>query len=169
LIGTIMADEIIAAMRNALLYDAGTGAITWISPTSHNVRAGAPAGTKTAQGYLHFKFRGRRYLAHRVAWALQHGCWPAGLIDHKDGNRSNNAAGNLRDVTPSINSQNQRTAHSSSRSGLMGVNWRQDKRRWQATIRELGKSTHIGYFCTADEAHTAYLLRKRAAHAGCTI
>ena len=39
------------------------------------------------------------YRAHRVIWALVHGEWPEGQIDHINGVRDDNRLENLRVVT----------------------------------------------------------------------
>lgn len=46
-------------------------------------------------------------MAHRLAWLYVHGEWPQREIDHKDNVRHHNWIGNLRDVSHSVNMQNQ--------------------------------------------------------------
>jgi hypothetical protein len=41
--------------------------------------------------------------AHRIAFALANGRWPDMVVDHIDGDRTNNRPGNLREVTQGEN------------------------------------------------------------------
>lgn len=58
----------------------------------------------TNLGYGRFKFAGKSYLAHRVAWELVHGCIPKGMhVDHVCRNRRCCNPAHLRVVTPRQN------------------------------------------------------------------
>ena len=164
-----MSDELAQKMTAALAYNVQTGLLTWASPTARNVTPGAAAGSLASNGYLHLKFGGRRYLAHRVVWLLAHGAWPSGVIDHINGDRRDNRLANLRDVDCATNMQNQRSAHANSASGVLGVVWRKEKRRWTASIKRDGKAVHLGYFPTQEAARVAYVEAKRQRHPGCTL
>lgn len=155
-------------VREVLDYDAETGIFTWKVRLSIRVPAvGAPAGTKTKVGYLQGAIRGYRTYMHRLAWVWMTGEWPANHIDHINGDRSDNRWTNLRDVTRSVNLQNQRKAAANSSTKLLGAHPFQG--RFKAEIGVNGKSRHIGCFATAEEAHAAYVAAKREFHAGCTI
>ena len=154
-------------LRELLQYNADTGLFTWLERVDGRVKAGSVAGYKSGVGYLQVCVLGRQYLAHRLAWFYFYSHWPKGQIDHISGDRSNNSIKNLRDVSRRVNSQNQRRAMSNNICGLLGVS--PSRGRWQAQIVLDGKVTHIGRFDTPEEAHAAYLGKKRLMHAGCTI
>ena len=116
-------------------------------------------------GYIIVTVSKVQYLAHRIAWLLYHGTWPTKFIDHINGNRSDNRIENLREADSSINAQNVRVAR--CRSGLLGVRIR--KGRYEANISVGQRSIYLGRFDTAEEAHSAYVNKKREIHAGCTI
>lgn len=156
-------------LREALAYDQESGEIRWRIRVGQRALAGSIAGTPGVHPYGRIMFRGKVYLAHRVAWFLHYGEWPEQEIDHIDGNRGNNRICNLRDVAPIVNCQNLRTARTDSRSGLLGCHWNKKSNAWHAQIRFGGRIKHIGSFTTKDEAHAAYLNVKREVHAGCTI
>ena len=158
-----------ARLRELLHYDPETGSISWAQPQSNRVQRGAAAGTKTKLGYLRIGISGRDYLAHRVAWALHHGAWPAGVIDHIDGDTMNNRLSNLRDVSAAVNMQNRRTPTRGTASGALGATWHQASRSWHARIKTGGKTTSLGYHATPEQAHAAYVEAKRRLHSGCTI
>lgn len=76
----------------------------------------------------------------------------ATVIDHIDGDRSNNLLSNLRRVT-----QRENVTYGKSSTGLVGCYWNKRIKQWHSQIRINGKPTHIGYFNSEDEAHQAYI------------
>jgi hypothetical protein len=108
------------------------------------------------------------FRAHRLAWFYVHGVWPAGDIDHIDGNPANNAIANLRCVTRSVNMENQRRARADNKLGVMGVSQR-GHNKFRATIVVSGKVQRLGNFSNPEAAHAAYRAAKRRLHVGCTI
>lgn len=90
-------------------------------------------------------------------------------VDHIDGDKLNNRWSNLRVVTQAVNNQNLRSARVGSKSGLIGAHWNKQDKKWQAGIRINGKNVHLGKFDTPEEAHAAYIAKKREVHDGCTI
>lgn len=150
-------NEDIAHLRQHFHYDAETGKLYKL------------VGHECAGGYQRISFNGRLFQAHRLAWAIAHGKWPEDLIDHINGDRSDNRLSNLRDVSARVNLQNERKARKNSRSGLLGASWSKVTKRWAARIHYDGKHRHLGYFDTPQEAHAAYLAAKRLFHTGNTI
>lgn len=73
------------------------------------------------------------------------------LIDHADGNCSNDKIENLRKAS---SSQNQANKIGTGRSGVKGVYNR--GKRFYSTIKINKKSKYLGMFSTAEEAHEAY-------------
>lgn len=129
---------------------------------------GSVAGTlDVSNGYRRVRVGGVRLKEHRVAFAMHHGHWPAGEVDHIDGDRQNNRPANLRDVSRAENGQNQRRPRKGSRSGLLGVIAHGN--RWRAEIKSHGKTKNLGAFATPEEAHAAYLQAKREIHSTCSI
>ena len=128
------------------------------------------SGGINAHGYERFSvtYQGRvREIAfHRVLWAMAHGTVPP-MLDHINGDRSDNRLANLRVVDHTTNMQNQRNAMRDNRTGFLGVS--PSGGRYRATIRVSGKQKYLGLFDTAEAAHEAYLAAKRELHGGCTI
>ena len=156
-------------LRELLQYDPETGVFTWRVSRGRTAKAGGVAGADT-HGYVVIMIDGKGYGAHRLAWLYVHGVWPTGHIDHVYGDTSDNRIKVLRDVTQSVNSQNQRSAKRNNKSsGLLGAYWHNISNKWMSHISFGGKKRHLGMFATAQEAHEAYMAAKRQFHEGCTI
>lgn len=154
--------------HSLLDYDPTSGLLRWKVSTGPMIRVGAVAGYRSTRDYIRVRYAGKQYQAHRLAWLLANGRYPSGLIDHINGDRTDNRLSNLRDATPAINSQNQRRATVRNKSsGLLGVT--RNRAGWQASVRLNGRQHHVGTFKTPEEAHVAYLEAKRRLHPGCTI
>lgn len=153
----------------ALSYDPRDGLFRWIAPPNQSIRRGEVAGSKHPRyGYIRIGVDGRYYMAHRLAWLYVCGRWPEHHIDHINGDRADNRIENLRDVTSSVNSQNQRKAHPNNKgSGLLGVS--QNHWKWTARIKVGGRQLNLGTYDAPEEAHAAYLTAKRQLHEGCTL
>jgi hypothetical protein len=78
-------------------------------------------------------------------------------VDHKDGNRENNNAENLRWVTRRQNSHNQRIhRNGGSTSKFIGVCSFTQTNQWRAQITINKKFIHLGLFDTEELAAEAY-------------
>ena len=156
----------IERVRELLAYDQTTGELTWRRSTNRRIRVGSVAGGRH-EGYIVISVDGVSIYAHRIAWLLTHGKWPAGEVDHKNGNGTDNSIDNLREGPRKVNMQNIRKAKVTSKSGMLGV--RQRNGSFKARIAIDGRDVLLGSFATADEAHAAYVLAKRQHHEGCTL
>lgn len=122
------------------------------------------------KNYMRVMVDGRQWLAHRLAWLYVHSEWPQGQVDHINGVKTDNRICNLRCVTAAENMQNIRAAKSYNKtSGLLGVCFAKNEKKWKAQISVNGVNRHIGYADTAEQAHRLYLDAKRRLHDGCTI
>lgn len=81
------------------------------------------------------------------------------VIDHVNGDKSDNRLENLRIVT---NRENISTCFRSDRdsfsSEYVGINWDEKASKWKAEIGHKGVRTHLGYYDTEIEASKAYQL-----------
>lgn len=143
-------------VRKVLRYSSETGEFTWLIRPTYSMRSGDHAGAVDSRnGYSRIRINGKLYLAHRLAWLYVNGEWPTDEIDHIDLNRGNNRISNLREATKSENMRNKR-AHRNSKSGVKGVHWHKQHRKYAATIHRDGKSKHIGLFASLKDAAAAY-------------
>ncbi len=157
-------------LKELLSYDPESGLFVWRIARGGRM-PGSDAGTVTNR-YLIINVDRRLYRAHRLAWLYSYGSWPVADIDHIDGDRLNNRISNLRQASRSENMQNQHTARSNNRSGLLGVHYMKRGhrlRRWYSKIKVGEKQKMLGYFLTPEEAHEAYLKAKKLHHPFQTI
>lgn len=151
-----------AELRKLLRYDATSGKLYWLPRVgdpgtvgAFNLRcAGREAFRIGAHGYLIGVINQRGVRAHRVVWALVYGEWPRGEVDHIDGNKTNNTLSNLRVVSHAVNQRNQRRPSHNS-SGVIGVSWHKDKKRWCAHIKREGRQVALGSYRQFEEAVVA--------------
>lgn len=139
-------------------YDPDTGDVFWNQGIGQRVKSGDRAGCTDSEGYRIIVFRRRPYKAHRLIWLLVHGVWPSGLVDHINGDCSDNRLNNLRLATPNQNIRNSKR-HKDNSSGFKGVVFQKHTKTnpWRACITYGGKSRHIGNFSTPEAAHAAYV------------
>lgn len=134
-------------LRECFDYIFSTGELIWRTrPLSHftdsrtmnavNSRfAGNTAGHyHKSNGYLEIRFDGRLYKGHRLIYKLLTGEDPIGMLDHIDGDVSNNKIENLRECTAQENARNsvKRTEKGKASSQYKGVN--KHRRKWITTL-----------------------------------
>lgn len=151
-------------LNDCFNYDCETGVVTWNTrPRVHfasnrscavwNSRyAGLEVGSVGNNGYIYTSLDDDKYLLHRIIWKLHYGVDPIEfIIDHKNNDRTDNRACNLREATESKNSFNSKMS-SANTSGTKGLSW--DKRlcRWHAYITIDKKRYNLGLYSDKDEA-----------------
>lgn len=154
------APEMLTAERLRLLlsYDEATGVFTWRIPRGSMF--GSAALCRRPDGYTVIRVDNKLYRAHRLAWLYVHGRWPAELIDHINGDRSDNRIGNLREASHKDNNGNAHTPRHNT-SGYRGVQWSKKHRMWLAVIHKNNRPVFLGHFDSPEAAHAAYM---EAAH-----
>lgn len=153
-------------LRQLLRYEPETGKLYWrerpLSAFSVNAKgrawnnrfAGKEAFTASLKGYKVGGFDGKGYRAHRVAWAIYFGKWPADQLDHINGDRSDNRIKNLRNVTNAENARN-RCRQGHNNSGHTGVHWHKRDKKWSARVKVGGQDRYIGCFTDKADAIAA--------------
>jgi hypothetical protein len=152
-------------LRDILTYDPKTGKLFWrtrdekyftgarFAKMWNTKFAGKEAFTSIGgRGYLHGAIFRKTFTAHRVAFALHAGKWPSDLIDHINGDRTDNRASNLRTASNLQNSQNRTCVHPSNTSGTRGVTWDSRRKRWFAKITVAEKQIALGRYARIEDA-----------------
>ena len=157
-----------AQARELLDYEPDTGLLMW-RETGRGRRANRMAGSPDKHGYLQTRVQGRIYFNHRLAWLLVHGSWPENVIDHINGDKSDNRIANLRDVSRRTNQENQRKAALSNKTtGLLGASRHRKTGKFVASIQTNRKTKYLGLYVTPEQAHEAYVKAKHQLHQGAT-
>lgn len=148
-------------------YDQETGILTRKVATRRSP-VGSEVGTVACNGYLVFGIydnetqKSKNYLVHRVAFLMMTGRWP-NETDHIDGERTNNAWYNLREVTRSQNNAN-RAVNVNNPTGLKGVSYNKKTGKYIAGICVNGKRMYLGSYDCPTEAHKAYCVVAKVVH-----
>jgi len=114
---------------------------------------GKEAGFTRPDGYCKVSIGGKQYYQHRVIFLWHKGFLPK-LIDHADGDVSNNRIGNLREATSSQNNANR--IPRKNKHGVMGVTKHKPTGLFHAKIRHELTEISLGYYKTPQEAGKAY-------------
>jgi hypothetical protein len=153
-------------LRELLAYDPETGELYWRVRRPGRLKPGEPAGyAHNTIGYRYISVDGQNYLAHRLVWLHVHGRWPAEQIDHINGARSDNRLDNLRECSNAENSQNMHKSRgSNTHIGVVYASRQKRRKKWSARIRTNGRSIHLGWFLTEEEALAARTEAKARFH-----
>lgn len=149
-------------LKEVLLYNPDTGFFTWIKRTG-NRAAGSLAGTPRANEYIQIRVDKKIYLAHRLAWLYVHGVFPPDQLDHINRIRTDNRISNLRLATQAENKQNFSKSRR-NKSGIIGVSWCKQSRKWHARICINGRKTDLGRYDSIEKAAAARAEAKARYH-----
>ena len=129
-------------------------------------KIGDIAGSMSKRGYLTVRIDGKAYPVHRVIWALLYGedSLPEQL-DHINHHRDDNRLCNLRPVTKRDNAKN-KILPSNNTSGVIGVHWNKQKKKWVGAIKINGRSVESRIFSKKEDAiaHRKALEKKYGFH-----
>lgn len=136
-------------------YEQETGLMYWKINASRYIKAGKILGHVNQAGYRKVKFFGTTYMQHRLAWYLHYKTDPKSmLIDHIDGNKSNNKIANLRLADYSQNRINT-GIRSNNKTGVIGVHFCKKRKRYTAVVSANGKRVYQKYFDSLQAASKA--------------
>jgi hypothetical protein len=117
--------------------------------------------TQNPSGYGQIKVGGKMVRAHRVAYELEHGPIPDGLIiDHICHTPACVRPEHLRPATRKQNQENRAGAQANNKSCVRGVSWNAASKKWAAQVQHNGRKVHIGYFATVEEAESAAIAKR---------
>ena len=132
-------------LKDVLHFCESTGIFTRIKRTSNKINIGDKAGYINNCGYSLISIYGKKYQAHKLAWLYMCGEWPNHEIDHINHNKADNRFVNLRSVTHKENGKNT-SLKSNNKSGVNGVSYSKERKKWVADIRIDGRTIFLGRF-----------------------
>lgn len=139
------------------------GVLLW-AVARRGVRAGEPAGTRTARGYGRVIIDGKAYLRHRIVLALETGRDPgSSQVDHRNVTPGDDWPDNLREAVNRENLRN-RGRNRNNTSGYKGVSFDRRRGRWRAVIMVDGRQRWLGYYADPLSASAAYEAAAKALH-----
>jgi hypothetical protein len=139
------------------IFEYRDGNLYW-KKTYAKAKKGAIVGWVEKNGYKAASLNGVRYRLHRLVFEFHYENCPD-ILDHINGDRSDNRIENLRPATISQNNVN-RKHNRNNKIGLKGVC--ADQGRFKASIKINNRSKHLGYFQTPEEAHSVYMMAAKA-------
>lgn len=138
-----------------LRYEPSTGIFRWREGERHAGKvAGCVSTTLQGKQYRLIKVDGKLRYAHRLAWLLMTGSWPADQVDHINRDGLDNRWANLRQATRSQNKQNSGLDRRSS-TGVRGVYFDPRAGSYQVKVQSNGVREYLGRFSTLEAAAAA--------------
>jgi len=134
-----MKDNIQKELLTKVIYDESSpSCLRWSEVISRKIRKGSVAGhLHKADKYYKVRYKGKAFRVHRIIWQLFYGTTES-MIDHKDGDTTNNRIENLREATHTENMRNSKTKES-NKTGVKGLDWDENNKVWRGRIRFEGK------------------------------
>jgi len=135
-------------------YEPETGNVFWLEK-KRGVPESLLAGAVNDEKRIIIGLKGRRYYAHRIAWVLMTKKPAPKIIDHINGNPSDNRWINLRVADDVTNQANLKKFPRGTVKRQHG---------FEASIRVGGKKKYLGIFTTEEQAHVAYVDAHKSVH-----
>lgn len=149
-------------------YEPATGRLIWkdypaeLEPSNQFLKSfkkrflGEEAGyiskeKRRQSNYRIVHIKGKNYKAHRLIWCIVYGKYPIEGIDHINHNGEDNSLKNLRAASNADNRKNLSLSRA-NKSGVTGVCWHKQAKKWAAQVMYNGKKRHLGYYVSLEEA-----------------
>ena len=127
------------------LFEYRGGALYWRNPSNpKKTQAGTVAGTRCAAGYIHIQHQRKIYKAHRLIFLMHNGYMPS-VLDHIDGDKTNDRVENLREATHRQNASNA-ARRVDNQSGVKNVCWHKRIKKWGVSLSVNRQLHHFGYY-----------------------
>lgn len=139
------------------------GHLYWKFKPNRQIRLGQKAGTVNSSGYVVVTINGKKYVAHRLIW-LMHGREEAPMIDHINGDKTDNRIENLRAADNSKNQMNSKAIRANNKSGYKGVSWCNTYQKWIGQVWKNGECHKIGRFDDKEQCAAAVSAARSALH-----
>ncbi len=138
------------------------GHLYWKFKPNRQIRRGQKAGTINSSGYIVVTINGKKYMAHRLIW-LMHGREEAPMLDHVNGDRTDNRIENLRAADNSKNQMNSKR-RADNTSGVKGVSWCNTYRKWVGQVWKNNECHKVGRFDSKEDCVKAVVAARAVLH-----
>jgi len=142
------------------LFEYKDGSLYWKNPVQKQ-KCGKLVGFDSGNGYKRVDIKGKQYSVHRIVFFMHHGYFPK-MVDHIDGNGTNNAIENLREADSSQNMMNS-VKKQKNTSGYRNVFFHNQRNHWVIRITINKKTKFFGSYedvelagLVAEEARRKY-------------
>lgn len=140
-------------------YDAPNGKLYWKNHWCKNVLPqimDKEADTIDQDGYKKVSLNNQPVAVHRLIYLIENHFFPLPkyMLDHINGDRTDNRISNLRVVS---NRQNQLNQRRHREGKLPGAYLIKSSGKWRSLFHLHGRSLHLGCFNTELEAHQRYI------------
>ena len=125
------------------------GELVWLQTKGRAIQ-GTPVGWISKHGYREMEIDGKRKKVHHVVWFLNKGEWPD-VLDHINGDRSDNRIENLRTCTVRQNSSNRKKK---DRYLPRNVYRAATEGKYRVSLQVEGKHISFGVFSDLETANT---------------
>lgn len=113
-------------------------------------------------GYVDISYKNKPFKAHRLIYFYHHGHLPE-LVDHIDGNRSNNRIENLREASRCQNQHN-RSNTTRNTSGKKNVFYIKKSKTWRVVVQSNNIKYRIGCFKDIELADLVAIMAREKYH-----
>jgi len=138
-------------LKRILHYNPLTGYWKW-KINIGRIKKGTFAGSFNKEnGYIYITIDYVPYLASRLAFLYMKGYLPEYQAEHRDRNKINNKWDNLREATRQCNQRN-RNVMKNNKTGVTGVCYCKNHKKFKAYIKITLKLINLGYFKNKIEA-----------------
>jgi hypothetical protein len=121
--------------------------------------------SKMTGGYGLFVINKKNHSAHRVAYEIANGPFDQSMhVDHICHNRGCVNPKHLRLVTRMQNAENRAGATKRSKTGVRGVTWHKECKKWVVQVGHNGLQNYGGLYLTLEEAEQAAIALRNRLH-----
>lgn len=145
------------------LFEYRSGGLYWRVKLHRGMVVGSRAGNlNPTHNYRTIRVFGKNYREHRLIFLWFHG-WLPDIVDHINGDTTDNRVDNLRAASGSENQYNRKVNNNNS-SGYKGISWESGLQKWRAQIRWNKQRKIIGRYNTIGEAVVALSKAREQLH-----
>lgn len=144
------------------LFDYKDGVLIWKKTGTKRQKIGSEAGFLIHSSYRKVTINGKRFYVHRIIFLWHKGYLPK-FVDHINGDAADNRIENLREATKQQNQFNQKI-RKTNKSGVKGVCWHKQLKKWNAYIHLNYKKIHLGWFDLLEDAEKAVKKKRKEIH-----